>query len=226
MDPAPSIDALPPIDAVVLSHNHYDHLDRPAVKHIARANPGAAWLVPVGVGASIRGWGARKVIELDWWQHTVIERLRVTATPARHFSGRRVRDRNRSLWCGFGLEIEGRRALFVGDTAFHPAFGEIGARCGPFDLVMIPVGAYDPRWFMGRVHMDPDEAVQAYQDLTAPHPSDPLPIMLGIHWGTFRLTQEAMDEPPRRTVERWRAVGLDEHRLWIARFGETRAVAI
>lgn len=225
MDPALPIDALPPIDAVVLSHNHYDHLDRPAVKQIARAYPGATWIVPVGVGACIRRWGAREIIELDWWQHTVIDKLRVTATPARHFSGRRVGDRNRSLWCGFGFDVEGRRALFVGDTAFHPAFGEIGARCGPFDLVAIPIGAYDPRWFMGSVHMDPDEAVQAYQDLIAPHPSDPLPIMLGIHWGTFRLTHEAMDEPPRRTLARWRAVGLDERRLWIARFGETRALA-
>lgn len=225
MDPGLPIEALPPIDAVVLSHNHYDHLDRPAVKQMTRAHPEANWVSPVGVGARIRGWGAREIIELDWWQHAVIDKLRVTAVPARHFSGRRVGDRNRSLWCGFAFDIEGRRALFAGDTAFHPAFSEIGARCGPFDLVMIPIGAYDPRWFMSSVHMNPEEAVQAYQDLIAPHPGTSHPIMLGVHWGTFRLTQEAMDEPPRRTLARWRAVGLDERRLWIARFGETRAVA-
>lgn len=225
MDPGLPINALPPIDVVVLSHNHYDHLDRYAVKQIAKANPRGAWLVPIGVGARIRGWGAKEIIELDWWQHAVIDKLRVTATPARHFSGRGGGDRNRTLWCGFGFDIAGRRALFVGDTAFHPEFGEIGARCGPFELVAIPIGAYDPRWFMGNVHMDPEEAVQAYQDLIAPHPTVPLPIMLGVHWGTFRLTDEAMDEPPRRALARWRAVGLDEHRLWIARFGETRAVA-
>lgn len=224
MDPGLPIDALPPIDAVVLSHNHYDHLDRRSVQRIARAHPQATWLVPLGLAARMERWIAGKIIELDWWQEVMLDRLRVTATPARHFSGRRIGDRNRSLWCGYGFEVGGRRALFAGDSAYHPEFGEIGARCGPFDLVAIPIGAYDPRWFMSNVHMDPEEAVQAYRDLTAPHPGAPLPVMLGIHWGTFRLTDEAMDEPPRRTLARWRAVGLDEDRLWIARFGETQTM--
>ena len=222
MDPALAIDALPPLDVVLLSHTHYDHLDKPAVKRIAKAHPRTTWIVPLGVGAYIRGWGVREVVELDWWQATLINGLRVTATPARHFSARRFGDRNKTLWCGFALEIEGKRAFFAGDTAYHPEFGEVGARCGPFDFVMIPIGAYDPRWFMHVVHVDPDEAVQIYQDLVAPHVGKPLPLMLGIHWGTFRLTDEAMDEPPQRTLGRWRAVGLDEQRLWIARFGETR----
>lgn len=225
MDPALSINALPPLDIVLLSHNHYDHLDRPGVKRIARAHPDARWIVPLGLGAYIRGWGARDIVELDWWQETVINGLRVTATPARHFSGRRLRDRNKSLWCGFALELEGTRAYFAGDTAYHPDFGEIGARCGPFDFVMIPIGAYDPRWFMRRVHVDPEEAVQIYADLVAPHAGQPIPLMLGIHWGTFRLTDEPMDEPPRRAVARWRAAGLVADRLWIPRFGETRHLA-
>jgi len=168
MDPGVAIDALPPPDVVLLSHNHYDHLDRPAVKWIAKAHPRATWIVPLGLGPYIRGWGARDIIELDWWQERTIHGLRVTATPARHFSNRRLGDRNRSLWCGFAFELDGKRAYFAGDTAYHPQFNEIGARCGPFDFVMIPIGAYDPRWFMERVHADPEEAVRIYEDLIAP----------------------------------------------------------
>jgi N-acyl-phosphatidylethanolamine-hydrolysing phospholipase D len=224
VDPALALDALPPLDIVLLSHSHYDHFDKPAVKRIARAHPRATWAVPLGLGTYLRGFGVREIIELDWWQQAEILSVRVTATPARHFSARRIGDRNKSLWCGFAFEFRGKRAYFAGDTAYHPEFGEIGAKCGPFDFVMIPIGAYDPRWFMHVVHVDPEEAVQIYQDLVAAHPGAPLPLMLGIHWGTFRLTFEAMDEPPRRTAERWRAVGLDAERLWIARFGETRAL--
>jgi len=156
MDPALPIDKLPPVDVVLLSHNHYDHLDKSSVKRIAREHPRTTW--------------------------------------------------------------------FAGDTAYHPGFGEIGARCGPFDFVMIPIGAYEPRWFMRLLHLNPEEAVQVYQDLAAAHPDAPLPLMLGMHWGTFRLTSEPMDEPPRRAAARWRAAGLEADRLWIARFGETRVV--
>jgi N-acyl-phosphatidylethanolamine-hydrolysing phospholipase D len=222
MNPGLAIDALPSLDVILLSHNHYDHLDRLAVKRLAKVHPRTTWLVPLGLGAYVRGWGARDIIELDWWQETALDGLRVTATPARHFSARRLGDRNRSLWCGFAFALDGRRAYFAGDTAYHPEFAEIGARCGPFDLVMIPIGAYEPRWFMERVHADPEDAVRIYEDLIAPHPEAPRPLMLGIHWGTFRLTDEPMDEPPRRTVARWRDAGIDADRLWIARFGETR----
>jgi len=224
MEPGLPITALPPIDVVLPSHNHYDHLDRHAVKQIAKRHPGAKWIVPLGLADYIRPWGAREIVELEWWQESSIDGLRVTATPARHFSGRGLRDRNRSLWCGFALEISGFRAYFAGDTAYHPEFGEIGRKCGPFDLAMIPIGAYDPRWFMHVVHLDPEEAVRAYQDLVAPHPDKTRPLMLGIHWGTFRLTDEPMGEPPVRAAARWREAGLDERLLWIARFGETRVI--
>ena len=210
---------------MLLSHNHYDHLDRPAVRRISQAHPGATWVVPAGLGAYIRPWGVREIVELDWWDEIEVGKARVTATPARHFSARGLLDRNRSLWCGFALDAGSVRVLFAGDTAYHPEFGAVGARCGPFDLVMIPIGAYDPRWFMGRIHADPEEAVRIYEDLVAPHRDQPLPVMLGIHWGTFRLTDEPMDEPPRRAAASWRAAGLDERRLWIARFGETRRLA-
>ena len=224
MEAALRIDALPPLDVVLLSHNHYDHLDKPAVKRIAKAHPHATWIAPLGLAAYIRPWGVREIIELDWWHETAINGLRVTATPARHFTARGLFDRNKSLWCGFALEIRGRRFYFAGDTAIHPAFVEIGARCGPFEFAMIPIGAYDPRWFMHSMHADAEEAVQIYQDVVRPHAGKPLPLMLAIHWGTFRLTDEPMDEPPRRAAERWRAVGLDTDRLWIARFGETRRI--
>jgi N-acyl-phosphatidylethanolamine-hydrolysing phospholipase D len=222
MPPAIPIDELPPLDVVLLSHSHYDHLDKPAVKAIARRHPGATWVTPLRLGAYLRGWGAREIVELDWWQSAEVKGMTVTGTPARHFSARRFRDRNRTLWSGYALAVADRRIYFAGDSAYHPEFRAIGERCGPFDLALVPIGAYDPRWFMQVVHMDPEEAVQAYQELCATHSDAPAPLMLGIHWGTFRLTAEAMDEPPRRAAARWAERGLSADRLWIARFGETR----
>ncbi len=222
MPPALSIDSLPPLDIVALSHSHYDHLDKASVKRIARAHPDATWVVPSELGKYIRPWGVRHIVELDWWQDTRIGDVNITATPARHFSARRIGDRNHTLWCGFAFEVGGKRAFFAGDTAYHPEFAAIGARLGPFDLAMIPIGAYDPRWFMHVVHADPEEAVQLYGDVTAAHPAAPAPLMLAIHWGTFRLTDEPMDEPTKRTEARWNKLGLPADRLWIADFGETR----
>lgn len=222
MSPAVAIDRLPPLDVVLLSHSHYDHLDKPAVRRLARLHHDAVWVAPLRLGDYLRGFGVRNVVELDWWQSAEVKGMRVTGTPARHFSARRFRDRNRTLWCGYALEIGGRHIYFAGDTAQHPEFGEIGRRCGPYDLVLMPIGAYDPRWFMRIVHLDPEEAVEAYERITLAHPDAPLPLMLGIHWGTFRLTSEPMDEPPRRALAHWAARGLDPARLWIAQFGETR----
>ncbi len=219
MDPGLAIDDLPPLDLIVVSHNHYDHLDRGSVKRIAKRQPTASWIVPLGLAATLRKWGAGNVVELDWWQRALVGDLTITATPAKHFSARSLRDRNRTLWCGFVVDTPVRRVWFAGDSAYHPEFADIGARLGPFDLTMIPIGAYDPRWFMHVVHMDPEEAVRVYQDAAG----QTRPLMLGIHWGTFRLTDEPMDEPPRRARTRWRELGLPDDRLWIARFGETRA---
>ena len=222
MPPAMDISALPPLDIVLLSHSHYDRLDKASVKQLARKHPRATWVVPLGLASYVRGWGVQEIVELDWWQESEVKGIRVTATPARHFSARRLGDRNKSLWCGYALAIGERRAYFAGDTAYHPEFTAIGERCGPFHFVMMPIGAYDPRWFMHVVHVDPEEAVQAYSDLQLAHPDAPMPLMLGIHWGTFRLTDEPMDEPPKRTRANWRERGFDETCLWIADFGETR----
>lgn len=222
--PGLALAALPPIDLVLLSHNHYDHLDASAVRHLAAATPETTWVVPLGLARGIGRRGARNVVELDWWQRADVRGATITATPARHFSGRWPHDRNRTLWCGFGLSIGGWRGYFAGDTAYHDGFAEIGARGGPFDLVMMPIGAYEPRWFMQAVHVDPDEAVQAYRDLVSAHAESPLPLMLAIHWGAFRLTHEPIDQPPLRAASRWGEVGLPAERLWIARCGETRAM--
>lgn len=223
MDPGVPIESLPRIDVVLQSHNHYDHLDARSVRTLARLHPRCTWFAPLGVGAYLQRFGATHIVELDWWQSANLDALRVTATPARHFSARTAGDRNRSLWSGFAIEYRGARAWFAGDTAYHPEFTTIGERQGPFDLVMIPIGAYDPRWFMHVVHADPEEAVQIYKDVVAAHPGSDPPTMLGVHWGTFRLTDEPLDEPPRRTAARWREAGLDGRLLWIAQFGETRS---
>lgn len=222
MPPGVGFDALPPIDVVLLSHNHYDHLDEATARRLARAHPEARWIVPARLGRYLQRWGVRHATELDWWEEADVAGATITATPACHFSARRLGDRNRTLWCGYAIGHAGRRAWFAGDTAYHPEFAEISRRCGPFDLALIPVGAYAPRWFMRVVHVDPAEAVRLYQDLVSAHPAAPGPLMLAIHWGTFRLTSEPMEEPPRRTRECWKAAGLDDARLWTARFGETR----
>jgi N-acyl-phosphatidylethanolamine-hydrolysing phospholipase D len=225
IDPALEASALPPIDVVLISHNHYDHLDKAAVRQLAAVNLTTTWVVPLGLGARIRQWGARDVVELDWWQRVEVRGLGITATPARHFSGRGFRDRNRTLWCGFALSIDDWRGFFAGDTAYHDEFAEVGRRCGPFDFVMLPIGAYDPRWFMSAVHMNPEEAVRVYQDLISAQADSPLPLILAIHWGTFRLTHEPVDEPPRRLAACWDTVGLSANRVWIPRCGETQPVA-
>lgn len=224
MAPGVGLHALPPIDVVLMSHNHYDHFDTSAVRHLAKANQHAVFVAPLGVGALLKRCGAHHVVELDWWQSAEVRGMTVSATPARHFSGRWLTDRNKTLWSGFALTHGNWRGYFVGDTAYHDQFADVGDKYGPFDFVMMPIGAYEPRWFMGRVHVDPAQAVQAFADVVSAHPHATLPLMLGIHWGTFRLTDEPMDEPPRQTRELWSARGFAEDRLWVARFGETRFV--
>ncbi len=219
MDAAMPLDALPPLDVVLVSHNHYDHLDRDSTERLA-ATTNATWVAPLKLGETLTRWGVRDVVELDWWQSANVRGLDLTATPARHFSGRSLTDRFATLWCGYTIASSIARAYFVGDSAYHPEFGEVGERCGPFDFLMMPIGAYDPRWMMRSVHLDPEEAVQAYVDVGSAH--DVQPLMLGIHWGTFRLTDEAMDEPPSRVRREWARRTLDPTRLWIAAFGETR----
>ncbi len=206
-------DELPKIDVVLISHNHYDHLDETTVHRLA-ARDAPAFVVPLG----LRDWFEHRriahVTELDWWQSTQACGLLVHAVPAQHFSGRSATDRNRSLWCGFVFERAGQRHYFAGDTGYGPDFADIGARFAPIDVAMIPIGAYDPRGFMQPVHVDPEEAVRIHRDVGSR-------LSLAMHWGTFRLTLEPMEEPPRRLAEALAAQGLNPDAFRVMQHGET-----
>lgn len=220
--PGVDFDELPVIDAVIISHNHYDHLDTPTVNRLVRRFPAAAWRVPLGVAEFLRARGAADVEELGWHESAALGKLRFDCVPAQHFSGRGLRDRNRTLWCGWVISSASHSIFFAGDTALNPSFAGIGNRYGPFDLALMPIGAYDPRWFMRSVHMDPEECVSAVK-LLAPFASE-APLLLATHWGTFKLTDEPIDEPPLRMRTAWDAAGFPAEKLWIARLGETRVV--
>lgn len=219
--PGIEFDRLPPIDAVVLSHDHYDHLDSGTVSRIAARYPAATWFAPLGVGSFLRRRGARDVTERDWWEQAAMGSLQLTCVPAQHFSGRSLSRRDQTLWCGWSLRSDSRAVLFAGDTALHPEFASIADRCGPFEIAVLPIGAYEPRWFMGPVHMNPDDCIEAVRQLTAGQPRKPI-IVAASHWGTFKLTDEPMDEPPVRMRSAWQTAGFQPDRLWIMRHGETR----
>lgn len=228
VEPAFELERLPPIDVVLTSHNHYDHLDRGTVKRLSHLMPDIKWIAPLGLGEVIRSWGAADVRELDWWNTGCLETrggaVRVTATPAQHFSARGFADRGRTLWCSWVIASGPFKAFFAGDTAYHPEFGEIARRYAPFDLLMLPVGAYEPRWFMRTVHMNPPEALRAYGELSSMQ-NEP-PALLPIHWGTFRLTDEPMEEPPEWTRRLWREARHDEGKLWLLQHGETKRLVV
>jgi L-ascorbate metabolism protein UlaG (beta-lactamase superfamily) len=211
--PGVRFDDLPPISIVLLSHNHYDHCDRRTLRMLAGASDPLV-VTPLGNGALVRSAGIRRVEELDWWQQAKTSALPITLTPARHFSARSPFDRNRALWGGFMLIAGGARIFFAGDTAFAPFFGEVRRRLGPIDFALLPIGAYEPRWFMQAVHMNPAEAVQAHLDLEARD-------SVGMHFGTFQLTAEGIDEPLRALDAARRAQGVAPTRFRTLGFGES-----
>ena len=181
------IAALPPVDVVILSHDHYDHLDHASV--LALAARGTRFVTSLGVGLHLEAWGVapERITELDWWEETdVIAGLRITAAPAHHFSGRGLGDGNSTLWSSFALRSERHSVFFSGDSGLSDAFGDIGLRLGPFDLVMIEVGAFHPSW--AAVHLGPDNAVAAWRAIGSGR-------LLPIHWGTFDLATHAWYEP-------------------------------
>lgn len=210
--PGVPLDALPPIDFVTLSHDHYDHTDLPSIAALAKR--GTRFIVPLGIGELVRGAGG-EAIELDWWQSTTLGRIRVHCVPAQHFSGRSGLTHNTRLWSGWVIEGVKRRFYHAGDTGYFDGFKEIGERLGPIDLATIPIGAYDPPSIMRSVHINPEEAIHAAVDLRASR-------VLGMHWGTFDLTDEPLDEPPRRFHAAAERVGLDADQAWTLNVGETR----
>lgn len=224
--PGVSFAQLPPIDVVLLTHNHYDHLDARSVRELAERFPEACWLVPLGLAEFVRRRGARKVEQLDWWNETEVGDLRAACVPAQHFSGRGLADRNATLWCGWTLTKGERRVFFAGDSGYHPEFRVIGERYGPFDVTLLPVGAYEPAWFMQPAHMNPEEAVRVFCEMNGNRDGPPYNrrIMVPIHYATFKLTDEPLDEPPERTRQAWLRAGLPPENLWVLAHGETRAL--
>jgi L-ascorbate metabolism protein UlaG (beta-lactamase superfamily) len=211
--PAVRFDDLPPISTVLLSHNHYDHCDRPTLARLAkRFDPTV--ITPLGNGALVKSTGLRKVEELDWWQDAKTSTLPLTLTPAHHFSARTPFDRNRALWGGFTIDVADRRIYFAGDSAYAPFLREVRRRLGPIDLALLPIGAYEPRWFMQSVHMNPAEAVQAHLDLEAAE-------SVAMHFGTFQLTTEGIDEPVRALEQARLAHHLDPSAFRAIGFGES-----
>jgi N-acyl-phosphatidylethanolamine-hydrolysing phospholipase D len=206
---------LPPISFVLLSHNHYDHLDLETLRRLARAHPAVRFYVPLGNGALLRESGIERVLELDWGETRREGEILIACLPARHWSRRGLSDERRALWASWAVIGAERRFYFAGDTGYSPAFERIGRALGPFDLAALPIGAYEPAAMMRDVHLDPEQAVQAALDLGARR-------VLGIHFGTFDLTDEPVDEPPRRFRAAGARAGLDADRLLLLSIGETR----
>lgn len=224
--PSPLSEAqLPPIDLVLISHNHYDHLDEPTLRRLQAAGQTPAYVVPLGLKSWFEEQGIGPVLaEMDWWDSRELGGMTLHFTPAQHWSRRTAFDTNASLWGGFMLEWKHGatgpwRFLYTGDTGYSADFREIRHRLGPVDFVALPMGAYLPRDFMRPQHADPDDALQIVLDLEAKQG-------LGVHWGTFALTREAVDQPPRDLESASRQRRLSPDRIWLMKQGETRPVKI
>ncbi len=210
--PGVPLQELPEIDFVLLSHDHYDHTDLPSVQALAAR--GALFVVPLGLGELVRSAGG-DAVELDWWQTYEIGNIRIHCVPAQHFCGRGLGDGNRRLWAGWVVEGPTHRFYHAGDTGYFNGFAEIGRRLGPIDLAAIPIGAYAPRSIMHAVHLNPEEAIQAAVDMGATR-------VIGMHYGTFDLTDEPLDEPPVRFHAAGDQHGLGPKRVWTFDVGESR----
>ncbi len=206
------LEALPPVDFVLLSHDHYDHADWPSVKRLAAL--GVRFVVPLGLGEWVRDAGG-EAIELDWWQEVELNGVRIHCVPAQHFSGRSLGGGARRLWAGWVVAGPTRRFYHAGDTGYSPDFTAIGRRLGPIDLAAVAVGAYRPSAMMRFVHTTPEEALRIGLDVGARR-------IVAMHFGTFDLADEPLDEPPRRFRAEAERLGLGSDRAWILNVGETR----
>ena len=208
---------LPRIDVVLLSHNHYDHLDLPTLRRLAREHA-PLFVAGLGNGRLLADAGVRPVQEMDWWQETALPgRVGLTCVPARHFSGRGLRDRDAALWCGYVLRGPGGPVYFAGDTGFGCHFGEIVRRLGSPRLALLPIGAYLPLWFMGPVHLSPADALRAHGILGAR-------TSVALHFGTFRIADDADGEAVVALEEAQRGQGEGVPEFWVLGYGEGRDV--
>ena len=200
--PPLAFEDLPPIDAVIISHDHYDHLCRETVGRLLAQNPALEWLVPLGVGAHLEHWGVdnAKIVELDWWEDRTIDGVTITATPSRHFSGRWLSDQNATLWAGWAWKGPTRSVFYSGDTALHPQFAEIGERLGPFDVTLMESGAYNQLW--ADVHLGPEQAVIAHRMVGGK-------VMIPVHWGLFDLALHGWTEPAERVAVAAKRLGVE-----------------
>jgi N-acyl-phosphatidylethanolamine-hydrolysing phospholipase D len=210
--PGIPFNALPQIDYVVISHDHYDHLDKKTVLALHRRNPEIVWLVPCGVKQHLQRWGISNVEELDWWNGKKIEcselTIQFTAVPSQHFSGRTAKKINTTLWAGWVIEffisnLLFKRLYFAGDTGYNPFdFKKIGKQFGQMDLSLIPIGCYSPQAFMQPVHIAPRESVRIHREVHSQ-------LSIGMHWKTFRLSDEPMDQPPYDLFLQLKEEGID-----------------
>lgn len=216
VEPGLTLAQLPPIDIVIISHDHYDALDENSVKKLYQRDSGGktTFFVPLGLKQWFRRCGIDRVVELDWWQQQRDGNLEITAVPVQHWSKRNLLARNKSLWAGWVIRSHDYRFFFAGDSGYAPHFKEIGQKLGPFDLAAIPIGAYEPRWFMKHHHMNPQEAVMVHQDIASRK-------SVAIHWGTFILTDEPLDEPPVKLRQAMDRAGLTPEAFQLLQHGET-----
>jgi N-acyl-phosphatidylethanolamine-hydrolysing phospholipase D len=213
---------LPHIDVVLISHNHYDHCDEASLRTLNRQPAGAPlFVVPLGMKAWMAGINITNVVELDWWQSHQVGAAEIVLTPVQHWSGRGLADRMQALWGGYAVLAPDLHMFFAGDTGYSRDFSDIAARladrqkAGGFDIALIPVGAYEPRWFMAQQHVDPSEAVRMHLDLRAKR-------SMGIHWGTFELSDEPLDQPPLDLAVARRNFGVPDRDFFVLAIGETR----
>jgi len=212
--PAVALENLPPVDIVLITHNHYDHCDLPTLKKLGNS---PLYIIPLGLGKLLASSGINNYREMDWGQSLNHKGVEIICIPSQHFSSRGMFDRNKTLWCSFVVRNGKHGVCHIGDSGYFPGFREIGEKYGPFDICALPIGAFEPRWFMGSVHMNPSEAVQAFREMKGG-------VLIPHHWGAFRLADDPFDLPPQLYLQAVEASGLESERCLLPVLGETKII--